>query len=1508
MNVTTYDFRTRSAAEDNTPQEEAFNELLVADYLVFLFAFDTYVRWLKEADVAPPDPVFSKGLSLLRRMDQDRGSEVIATLEAGIKSPGSLTQLASAMKVGISGGRSACLRSLRLRSILLRGGVATAKHIFGTSIKARKEVLEALGAAMSDSAVSALAQFGTITLKNKRLENWISSAAARTGQPFLVSPVLAAANQVGEASDELVDQKIVHEAALPTSEAHAESRREQGAILATVQGNAQEAAAKALSAAGMPDEPLKKSEVIGIATAVATAVSNDPADMKNVPPAFVNKGRPLDPEQMDAARTNGKVLVAAGAGAGKSTTLVSRVAYLIDNLKTNPARIMAVTFSRKAADELQEKISKKVGDARGKAVFCDTMHTLFKKFIVGDERAGVPQLGTPEQKRMMERDLIATPQKGKPPPRVKPGDLSRAIQNIWGKCKPEQLAQAAGRPNAKESFADPPKAKKAGLFINKWSGNDVSYQQALANAKSDGELKAALYYQMYLGLKGDIPGWKPLCGTEDQAKFMNKFRPGGERLGDMDDMLKIFRDILRDNPKAKETIQGMFDHILIDEAQDSNLVQHQIFDLLSEKIECDDKKKSIWLVGDDRQCVSVDTPISVPGGVKQAVDLVPGDSVLAFRNGENVEQTVRHVVPSSWTWGYRITTESGKSLLMSPNHKLWATSPVLEEGSMIVYLMYRKDMGFRVGITNHCEDESAPFGRRTLSERAERLWILDLVSSREEALYREESYSLKYGIPTAVFEGTNRGLNQERIDKVFQAFGMNGAKLLEERHLSFDLPNWMAYSNSKGKADRRTLQFIMHAPKGSQVSLEWSGDEFDAVLSDVRHEHLESGRHRLRRFFTNYREALTFAEDLKIKMKVNLRKRLSTPEGPMSMLTASALVPSMSVPVRSGDTVVHEQIVSIEKVGGTFVDLDVDDASNFFGGDILSSNSIYQFRGAKPELFQKHWDDGCWKPKKIRTNYRCPPEVVEMANRLVAHNPDRLPVDAVPNPAFERGKSSIFGRTMGDNTEAAVYTMDSIRKDMETDPKNRPEDYAILARTNNELNNFETACIINEIPYTRRGGHGFLDAPESKCVLGYLDLASGTSNEKKVESLAAALNKPDRGLFNGGRLEPIVKAINDTIDDLARAQRKDKKDIDPGTLITDRFSAQKFAENLKMPYKNQLTAKGTWLWDKVTRGLQSQLLDMGRDVEDIRTMITKEDTPTVGLLEHILDNVKATVTMWNPTLRREVTQTMSLREDLSHSMKLYGGSDDEDEEETDDDENKPVLDENGNVVKEEAQPNLAKGLGAVQFLYSLAEPNKNDHDQGILPNTAAGFVKKIERFTKLADTLRIDNRKWEDAQKKITDPALRQEKPPAVTLTTVHSVKGLEWPHCTVLVPGGLFPIELKAKPDEPPPTEEEQKEHDVSELNLAYVALTRAAKTLDVISIPKVVRDKKTGRVVAVVPSKFIDMMGLKEGQNVPKPEAEFPLPPPAVPAVVTANEEALFEISQWPDIANPSYDRRPS
>jgi superfamily I DNA/RNA helicase len=353
---------------------------------------------------------------------------------------------------------------------------------------------------------------------------------------------------------------------------------------------------------------------------------------------------------------------------------------------------MAVTFNKKAALELQEKLQKKLGADRGKSVMCDTMHTVFRKFIIGDQKMGIPAYGTPEEQRMMTQDLIAPPRPGVMS-KVKPGDVSRAINTMWNQCKPEQLAAYTGWDV--ETFKEgAPKSKKAGLYINKWAGNDVSYTQAKASARVGKEQLAALYYEFYLGLKGDIPNWRPPCGGDGFHKFMDRYRRGNERLGDMDDMLKIFRDILRRDPKAKAAVQGTFDHILIDEAQDSNTIQHQIFDMMSEHIECDDKKKSIWLVGDDRQ-------------------------------------------------------------------------------------------------------------------------------------------------------------------------------------------------------------------------------------------------------------------------------------------------------------------------------------------------AIYQFRGAKPELFQKHWNDGCWKPKMIRTNYRCPPEVVEVANKLVSYNEDRLPVDALPSKYKTRGEASVHLEIQGDNAAAAIDTLHDIRKDLD---------------------------------------------------------------------------------------------------------------------------------------------------------------------------------------------------------------------------------------------------------------------------------------------------------------------------------------------------------------------------------------------------------------------------------------------------------------------------------------------
>lgn len=426
----------------------------------------------------------------------------------------------------------------------------------------------------------------------------------------------------------------------------------------------------------------------------------------------------------------------------------------------------------------------------------------------------------------------------------------------------------------------------------------------------------------------------------------------------------------------------LFDNVIADEAQDLTRAQRQIA-LHSTK-----RTGRLMAVGDDRQCIESSTPIAVPGGTRRAADLCEGETILAYRNGEVVEQTVRHVAHSSWAHGLKVTTESGRTCTMSPNHKIWASRFEFEENCeehMFVYLMHRPGFGFRIGVTNKDQSDSAPYGSRPHSERADRMWLLEICTDREAALERETWLSLEYGIPTAVFNGESRGINQNRLNNIFKEFGQNGMQLLEDRNLSFDLPHWMSYSVSKGSVVRRTVQMVAHGAKGTNVTLEWSGEDLDARLEkNYTFSKLPNGRRRLRRWFANYRHALAFAEGLSQDAEANLMRRLAVPDSePLRLLTASALFCGMSIPVKTETGIELDRIESIESVPGSFVDLDVDDASNFFGGGILSHNSIYVFRGAGIDSMDQFINILEAPVLPLPICYRCPKQVIRLAQRIV---------------------------------------------------------------------------------------------------------------------------------------------------------------------------------------------------------------------------------------------------------------------------------------------------------------------------------------------------------------------------------------------------------------------------------------------------------------------------------------------------------------------------------------------
>jgi DNA helicase-2/ATP-dependent DNA helicase PcrA len=1084
-------------------------EFQVAEYIIFLLALDTYERYAEETagvdDVE--DALIKRGLKILRMADtQIDGYREF--LESHLSKESQKAMLRKALNLKVFNPAQAARRALHFRTLLTRGGTQTVKGILSNP-KYVRQVKQAIAASMLDDSDKALDIFAAIPIINLRMRDWIDDAARQAGSgEFAPSPVDSASNEVAASSE--ITKASIKEVASDGAESGQIEQKSRAFQLNEVQTNATEAARKSLEVNRQPDEPPKKSEVVGIATAAAVAAISDPNLIQNVPLPLRN----LDEEQRAAALTGGRVRVAAGAGSGKSTTLVARIDYLVKDLRVNPARIMACSFNRKAALELKDKIAKKVGDGSS-GIQVGTMHSLFAKLIVGTR--DTPGFGTREEQDMLRAPRLIAPT-GKGVKSISPSALASTIRAMWAECGPDSFVSRYGYP--RDWVMEPPKAGKAKLLLSAWRGNDISLEEAKASVRSKNEAQAAIWYEMYLGLKGDIPGWRPPCNpSKPFENFMGRNRKGGERLGDLDDMLKVLRDILKRDPKAKAVIQGMYDHILVDEAQDLNTIQHQIFAMMSEQITQDSGDKSIWMVGDEKQ-------------------------------------------------------------------------------------------------------------------------------------------------------------------------------------------------------------------------------------------------------------------------------------------------------------------------------------------------AIYQFRGAKPELFQG-LDEG-WVTKNIRTNYRCQPEIVEAANTLIAHDSDGTVVPSMADPRKDRGRASIQVSTPEDNVEAAIETIGRFRKDI--DEGAQAEDYAVLARTNAELNDFETACIINEIPYMRRGGKGFLEAPESKAVLGFIDLAAGNDYSKMKSSLVSALMKPDRSLFIGP--DDVEKAVDEALNDVARQERVDVKSIRPDILLESRY-VRVLADKLKLPYRLKIISfakgnvgKGEWMYRQRVDELADNLRGMAANVRDLRAFI-EENKPTTELLEYILDNMKSTVSNWDSGARKVVTTTTSLREQITNDVAVYSDDDDaEDEDEAKDSIPPAELGEDG-LMPLQKRYDPVKGLGAVQFLFALAKPNEHDQANVTNPEESQGFVQKIARYSKVAESLRIDPDKWEKEQQKL-DPGQRKEKPPAISLSTVHSVKGAQWTNVTVLMPKGLFPMERKPKPDDPPPDPVVEAARMKAERNLAYVALTRAAVNLEV-TCPM---NKGV--------SQFVFQAGLTPGENVPKPGAD--------------------------------------
>src|SRR5688572_7676550 len=569
-------------------QDDDIGELEVAEYLVLLLAVGTYAGYVEDQSGAEANDDHSrKGVTLIRLADNSYGDRIRDFLIEKLSRDVSKAAVKRSFNVRVTSVEHVGRRGITIRSALDRGGAAVLKAVF-ESPRARREVQSSILAAKVGEPGEAFAAYASVPLRNARIKAWIREAQEIVGTGLVVkNPVDSAAAVAAEHVKALKEQNIAEDGTTGVEEAQ-EARDAREGTLEALQSEATEAARTALEISGEPDVPPTKSEVVGIATAAAAAAAASAMNSSNVPESL----RRLDPEQRAAAMTDGRVLVAAGAGAGKSTTLVSRVKYLVDERGVNPSRVLVSSFNKKAADELKTKIGKSIGGERAKDMQVGTLHGLFK--------GAITKYGTAEEQGMFRgKTSILTG-----------STISTAVNRLWRKC----FAQDQGDGTMKD--AEAPSAKQMLMFKTKWSGNGITPAMAKEKATNSATQQAAQWYEMYEGLKGSIKGWRPSCVGKAEASreydnFLKKNRlvrdkQGREyyaRLGDFDDMITVFLDILKRNPEVRKRAQAAFDHVMIDECQDLNETQNSVLELLTEHIGDGADGKSFWMVGDDKQSI-----------------------------------------------------------------------------------------------------------------------------------------------------------------------------------------------------------------------------------------------------------------------------------------------------------------------------------------------------------------------------------------------------------------------------------------------------------------------------------------------------------------------------------------------------------------------------------------------------------------------------------------------------------------------------------------------------------------------------------------------------------------------------------------------------------------------------------------------------------------------------------------------------------------------------------------
>jgi DNA helicase-2/ATP-dependent DNA helicase PcrA len=245
----------------------------------------------------------------------------------------------------------------------------------------------------------------------------------------------------------------------------------------------------------------------------------------------------LNPVQAEiVAAPDGPILVVAGAGSGKTRVLTHRVAWLISAHDVSPFGILAITFTNKAADEMKERVAGLIGNVARK-MWVSTFHAACARML----RYEAAALGL------------------------------RSSFSIYDQSDANRLVGYVVRDLNLDAKRFAPRKVHAAISAAK---NELLDPEAYAgNAVGPIEKKIAQVY----------------------AEYQKRLQEASAL--DFDDLLVRAVELLRDHPDVLARWRGRFEHVLVDEFQDTNIAQWELVRLLAEE------KRNVMVVGDVDQSI-----------------------------------------------------------------------------------------------------------------------------------------------------------------------------------------------------------------------------------------------------------------------------------------------------------------------------------------------------------------------------------------------------------------------------------------------------------------------------------------------------------------------------------------------------------------------------------------------------------------------------------------------------------------------------------------------------------------------------------------------------------------------------------------------------------------------------------------------------------------------------------------------------------------------------------------